>query len=71
MNVFDDDDTKDLMQHVGIDAAMMAEAIRVADLDLDGEVSEVEFRKALDSISQPPMKCDIRAVHQKVSVFQK
>ena len=71
MHVFDNRDTKDLMHHVGIDADTMADAIKVADLDLDGEVSEAEFRRALDSISQPPMKCDIRTVHQRVAVLHK
>lgn len=71
MKVFDDEDTKELMDHVGIDSDMMAEAISVADINADGAVTEAEFRTALQSISEPPMKSDIRAVHQSVSLLMK
>jgi hypothetical protein len=33
MDVFKDGDTKELMEHVGIDAAALRNAIRVADID--------------------------------------
>lgn len=70
MRVFQDPDTKDLMDHVGIDSSMMSEAIAVADINADGCVTESEFRTALLSISEPPMKADIRAVHQGVNLLK-
>lgn len=71
MAVFEDRDTKDLMEYVGIDSDMMKEAIKVADIDADGTVSEKEFRLALDSTSAVPVKADIRAVHQRVALLAK
>ena len=71
MQVFEDRDTRELMDYVGIDSVMMAEAIKVADIDADGTVSEQEFRTALESTSSAPVKADIRAVHQRVAQLTK
>jgi len=71
MKVFLQDDTRELMEYVGIDAGMMAEAIEVADINADGSVTEPQFRVALDSVSQPAKKADIRGVHQRVAVMGK
>jgi Ca2+-binding EF-hand superfamily protein len=70
MEVFKDKDTSELMSFVGIDAYMMGEAIKVADINCDGLVCGSEFRKALDSINAAPKQCDIRQVHQRVATLQ-
>jgi len=64
--VFQDEDTKALLEFVEIDAEKMRAAINVADIDGDGDVSSEEFTLALESIHEPPMKADIREVHQRV-----
>jgi hypothetical protein len=37
----------------------------------NGEVDEKEFRFALESVSAPSMKCDLRAVQQRMSALHK
>jgi len=69
--VFDDPDTKALLDYVQIDANMMRAAIKVADIDGDEEVSADEFSAALESIHEPPKKSDIREVHQRVGHLQR
>jgi len=68
--VFDDPDTKALLDYVEIDPSMMRAAIKVADIDGDGEVSSDEFTQALESIHEPPMKSDLREIHQRVGILQ-
>ena len=45
---------------------MMAQAIKVADIDGDEEVSAEEFTAALESIHEAPKMCDIRELHQRM-----
>ena len=71
MRVFEEPATNELMDHVGINSSMLVEAISVADLNADGTVTEQEFRESLESISAPPMKSDLRAVHQGVNLLRK
>jgi len=71
MAVFEDDTMKDLLDYVQIDPKMMQEAISVADIDGDNSVSAEEFQLALESIHLPPMKSDIRQLHQRVGCLQR
>jgi len=64
--VFEDPETRALLEYVEIDSEKMQAAIKVADIDGDGDVSAAEFSLALESIHDPPMKADIREVHQRV-----
>jgi len=68
--VFDDPETKAMLDYVEVDPAMMRAAIKVADIDGDGEVTSEEFTSALESIHEPPMKSDLREVHQRVGQLQ-
>jgi len=71
IKIFDDRDMRDMLDFVEIDPRMMMTAIKVADLDGDEAVSSEEFTAALESVHLPPMKCDIREVHQRVANLQR
>jgi len=67
MAFFDDEETQALLRDVQIDPKMMQEAIRLSDIDGNGEVTPNEFVTALESIHTQPRIAHIRELHQKLN----
>jgi len=65
LSIFDDAANHKLMQEVGIDAVKMMQALHVADIDCSGTITEQEFRMAVNSLHEPPMRLHLGVVQRK------
>lgn len=68
--LFEDQASIALMESVGIDATKMQQALHVADVDCSGAISEEEFRMAVNSLHEPPMRLHLGVIQRKLSSVQ-
>jgi len=68
--LFEDPVSAKLMENVGIDAVKMQQALHVADIDCSGTISEQEFRMAVNSLYEPPMRLHLGVVQRKLATVQ-
>jgi len=64
--VFDDPETREVLEHVQLNPEMLKRAIAVADLDGNGSVTADEFSLALESVHVQPNVSDLRQIHQRM-----
>ena len=70
LSLFDDPSSPELMASVGIDAEKMRQALHVADIDCSGTISEQEFRMAVNSLYEPPMRLHLGIIQRKLTSVQ-
>jgi len=68
---FDHPDTKTMMEYVDADVSVLKQAVELADLDGDSNVTRQEFIDALESIYEAPTRADIRTLHQRISALKR
>jgi len=69
--VFDDPETREVLEQVSLNPEMLKRAISVADIDGNGSVTADEFALALESVHVTPTLSDLRQIHQRLGIALK